>query len=467
VSIDDETARVGPRAEEGRCLLVVADRRAIVWPLPTTGSVVLGRGEDVDLRIEHASVSRKHARVDVGEGLILTDLASANGTRVGGRAVAPNVPVPVEAGAVIELGAVWVVVHDASDAAAATAEAPPASAATTLAPPAAPRDLPALGPDVIVADPAMQRLHQLVEKVAPTRLSVLILGETGSGKEVVADAVHRLSPRAARPLVRLNCAAIPRTLLESELFGHERGAFTGAQNARAGLFEAAHGGTVFLDEIGELPLDVQVTLLRVLEDRKVQRLGGRETRDVDVRFVCATNRDLRAEVERGAFRSDLYYRINGVTLVVPPLRERASEIAPLARRFAERAAAEAGIRTPAIEAAAMRALETWRWPGNVRELRNVIERAVALATGSPIALEHLPSELAGAPPAASSASAPRPAGATPDLRGEIDDLERRRILDALDQCAGNQTRAAALLGMPLRTFVKRLDAYGIARPRKK
>jgi two-component system, NtrC family, response regulator AtoC len=167
VSIDDETAKVGPRAEEGRCLLVVADRRAIVWPLPATGPVVLGRGDDVDLRIEHASVSRKHARPDVGEGLILTDLGSANGTRVGGRAVTPNVPVPVEAGAVIELGAVWVVVHDASDAATSSAEAAPASAAATVAPPAAPRDLPSLGPDVIVADPAMQRLHQLVEKVAP------------------------------------------------------------------------------------------------------------------------------------------------------------------------------------------------------------------------------------------------------------------------------------------------------------
>jgi DNA-binding NtrC family response regulator len=324
---------------------------------------------------------------------------------------------------------------------------------------------------VMVHDGAMQRLHRLVERVAQGTISVLILGETGVGKEVLAETVHRLSPRAERPFLRLNCAALSESLLESELFGHERGAFTGALAAKPGLLETADGGTVFLDEVGEIPLAVQVKLLRVLEERRVTRVGSVKSRAIDVRFVAATNRDLEAEVERGLFRRDLYFRLNGIALTIPPLRERVGEIAQLALGFCAEAARSAGQpRAPELTPPALALLERYSWPGNIRELRNLIERAVLLSGGAPIALGHLPVEkmgatLAPAPlsPFGEEVTAPaRPSG----LRGEIAVLERQRILDALERCAGNQTQAAKLLGVSRRTLVSRLAEYGLPRPRK-
>jgi DNA-binding NtrC family response regulator len=246
---------------------------------------------------------------------------------------------------------------------------------------------------VIIVDPAMRQLYQLVERVAASNISVLILGETGSGKEVVAEAVHRFSPRASAPFLRLNCAALTDTLLESELFGHERGSFTGATQAKPGLLETAQGGTVFLDEIGELPLATQVKLLRVLEERQVLRVGALKARPIDVRFISATNRDLEAETSRGTFRQDLFFRLNGFSLVVPPLRDRNCEISALAHAFAARAARDTGlVAPPAITPEALCRLQRYSWPGNIRELRNVIERAVLLAGGEAIRPEHLPLE---------------------------------------------------------------------------
>jgi DNA-binding NtrC family response regulator len=287
---------------------------------------------------------------------------------------------------------------------------------------------------------------------------VLLLGETGVGKEVLARQLHERSPRARGPFVELNCAALAPSLLEAELFGHEKSAFTGATQARAGLLEAGDGGTVFLDEIGELPMAVQVKLLRVLEDRKVLRIGSRTPRTLDVRFVAATNRDLEAEVARGSFRQDLYFRLNGVAFVIPPLRDRAVEIAPLAERFLA-AASRMLERSPPLRLSreALGYLEHYRWPGNVRELRNVIERAAVLSTTDEIAPADLPGPLTGAALPPAPATAPGPAVA---LTGE-----RRQILYALEQCAGNQTRAAKLLGISLRTLVHRLDKHKIARPR--
>jgi DNA-binding NtrC family response regulator len=331
---------------------------------------------------------------------------------------------------------------------------------------------------------AMSDLRRLAEQIAAGTISVLILGETGSGKEVMAETIHRLSPRRAAPFLRLNCAALTETLLESELFGHERGSFTGANAAKPGLLETADGGTVFLDEVGELAQATQVKLLRVLEERAVLRVGGLKPRAIDVRFVAATNRDLEAEVERGAFRRDLYYRLSAATLVVPPLRERAREIPELARSFVAGASRDAGRDAPpAIAPAALAMLVEYSWPGNIRELRNMMERAVLLCGAGPIEPVHLPVEKMRAtlapggvapamalPVAAVPPPSPPPSPATSErlkdvVKQHVQTLERERIVDALARAAGNQSAAAKLLGMPRRTLVKRLRAYGIPRPR--
>jgi transcriptional regulator with PAS, ATPase and Fis domain len=325
---------------------------------------------------------------------------------------------------------------------------------------------PAEAGPVVVEDPATKRLWELAGRVARSSISVLVLGETGVGKELIAEEIHRRSPRADKPLLRLNCAAIAESLLESELFGHEKGAFTGADRAKPGLLESADGGTVFLDEVGELPAAVQVKLLRVLEDRQVLRVGAVRPRPIDVRFVAATNRDLEAAVAAGAFRSDLFYRLCGITLMVPPLRDRPAEIEPLARALLAQAAASSGRSVPAVSAEALVRLRGYGWPGNIRELRNFMERAALLCGAGPVLAEHLPIEkmsvlLPVAP--ANRAAAARPGG---DLRGETDDLEHRRILEALEQSGGNQKKAAQLLGIPRSTLLRRLEQFDIPRPRK-
>ena len=370
---------------------------------------------------------------------------------------------------------------------------------------------------VVVEDGAMQNIYRLIDRVAPSNISVLILGETGVGKEVVAQAVHDRSNRSAKAFLRLNCAALSESLLESELFGHERGAFTGAVQAKPGLLETAEGGTVFLDEVGELPMSTQVKLLRIIEERQVLRVGSLQPRKIDVRFVSATNRDLEAEIGKGSYRKDLFYRLNGISLVIPPLRERAIEIAVLATSFGARALSEFGTPgLPVFDDDAMNLLRTYYWPGNIRELRNVVERAVLLSGGHKIGCEHLPVEklcasLVSPPVEAGLMHAPvstsyMKTSVRPDtgervvhehlpfspsdvgertgsgvavgndtltdgddvggLKGELEGLEKRRILQALEKCGGNQTQAAKLLGMSRRTLVSRLDLYKIARPRK-
>ncbi len=318
---------------------------------------------------------------------------------------------------------------------------------------------------IVVASPKIQKLHELAQRVARSDISVLLLGETGVGKEIFAEQIHKHSARASKPFLRLNCAALSESLIESELFGHEKGAFTGAVRQKLGLLESANGGTVFLDEIGELPTSMQVKLLRVLERREVMRVGDLTPRPVDVRFVAATNRDLELESERGNFRQDLYFRLNGISLVIPPLRERVEEIAPMAKAFIARAADAAHVAPPELSPEALALLEAYHWPGNIRELRNVIDRAVLLCGEDVIRPEHLPVEkltarVIGVP-------ARPPAGPTaPPAELGAEAAEKQRILDALAACGGNQTLAAKQLGMARRTLISRLEKYGIARPRK-
>jgi len=465
------TAKVPERGERIRpgepFLRIFGEGISMVYPLPRSGSLVIGRGKTADLRIDDASISRQHATLHVGTSLELEDLESANGTWVGHTRLVPRERMAVHPGDVIELGTVMIVIQPGDSASAPRRMLPEPPA--WLRPEEEPSLPKGARASVVVVDPAMQQLYRLVERVAASDISVLLLGETGSGKEVMAEAIHSRSPRASKPLLRLNCAALSESLLESELFGHEKGAFTGADKSKPGLLETAEGGTVFLDEIGEMPAPLQAKLLRVLEERMVTRVGGLRPKPIDVRFISATHRDLGAESSRGRFRQDLFFRLNGISLVIPPLRERPSEIEALARAFLAAGLAP-GAPEPTLSPAAVAALKAHPWPGNVRELRNVMGRAMVLSGGGTIEPEHLNLEpprpaprLEPAPAAAPSQAAAMPEG---PLSQAIDALEKQRILDALERCAGNQSRAAKMLGISRGTLLARLDAFGIPRPRK-
>jgi two-component system response regulator AtoC len=321
--------------------------------------------------------------------------------------------------------------------------------------PAPPAPVPA---GIVIGDPRMQQLHREIERAAHSNINVLLLGETGVGKEVLARALHQKSRRHARPFLALNCAALSESLLESELFGHEKGAFTNAAQARAGLLEGANGGSVFLDEIGDMPSVIQAKLLRVLEERKVMRVGGRVNHDIDVRFISATNKPLELEVERGSFRTDLYYRINGLSLWVPPLRERRTEIAQLAQAFIARARAEhGGSATLALSPAALDLLLAHDWPGNIRELKNEIERAVVLADGDTLEAAHFSTRLSHRSKAVPSA----PFG----VKAESREGKRQCLIEALAESGGNQTVAARRLGISRRALVYWLTDFGLRPPR--
>jgi two-component system response regulator AtoC len=341
------------------------------------------------------------------------------------------------------------------------------------------KESPAPVEGVVVEDPRMRRVYGLAQSAARGGISVLILGENGVGKDVMAREVHRLSPRAKAPFVTINCAAMPEALLESELFGHEKNAFTGAAAAKPGLLETAPGGTVFLDEIGEMPASMQAKLLRVIETREVQPIGALKPRAINVRFIAATNRNLEADIGAGKFRQDLYYRLNGITLNIPPLRERRSEILPLVRSFLAQFARESERTPPDVSPDAARLLESYPWPGNIREVRNVVERALLLCEGHEILPEHLPIETMAANSISFAAAQPPlppmapvfPSAGPADMgrptmpMGAVED-ERDRILRVLAECAGSQTRAAKVLGIARSTLIARLDEYGVPRPRK-
>lgn len=327
------------------------------------------------------------------------------------------------------------------------------------------------GHEILVADPAMRRMYELLERLGPSLLPVLIQGETGSGKEIAAAVLHDSSARRGHRMLAINCAALPESLAESELFGHERGAFSGAHTQKAGLLESAPGGTVFLDEIAELPLSIQAKLLRTLETRRVVRLGETKERPIDIRLVAATHRNLETEVKAGRFRQDLYFRLCAAVVYLPPLRQRTVEIPMLARLFLRAARQRLGRSPLSISDHAMALLMAHPWPGNVRELQNDMEFLAAVVQDETVEYWHLPPKLGGPPPESdpakeageiSASGVSPPVTAFRPLDVEVRDLERTRILEALTRTGGVQIRAAELLGMPRRTFFAKIKQYGIS-----
>ena len=469
-------------------LLVQERHQRRVFRLPESGTVTIGRGAHCDLRLDDDSVSRQHACLYL-PSLEIEDLGSRNGTwlvdggpnmgltTLNGRLserlsreesrLAPHVRSHFEPGALLKFGGVACQLQRG------------APAIRTL-------PVPAMSGDdtPVLQDPEMVELYALAERVAGTALPLLILGETGVGKDVLAARVHAVSPRKKGPFVRVNCGALSESLLESELFGHMRGAFTGANDAKAGLFEVGNGGTVFLDEIGELPLRTQVKLLHVLETGQVTRVGSTKAQRIDVRFVSATNRELARDVLAGTFRKDLYFRINTLCLKINPLRARKGDIMPLVRHFLHRSCASMGVTEPEVSAEAVQHLESYGWPGNVRELKNAVERARLLCGNGPLKPEHFPTERELLNPvpnltdAWSDDDAPTkvrrhsiesgliPTGAA--ATGPVATLpeDHSALIEALNACGGNQTRAAEMLGISRRTLVNRLNEFNLPRPRK-
>jgi transcriptional regulator with GAF, ATPase, and Fis domain len=401
--------------------------------------VVIGRSEDCDVSIAHPALSRRHAELCISPRVSVQDLGSTNGTSVARETHRGGPAIPLGLRESFSIGPFSFLLLP---------ERPPAEAPARFAAAA-----------LVIDDPTIAGVPPVVGDVAASEANVLVLGETGVGKELLADTVHRLSKRPG-PLLRLNCTTLSESLLESELFGHERGAFTGATTAKPGLLEAARRGTVFLDEIGDLPMALQPKLLRAVEAGEILRVGGLTPTRIDVRFVAATNRDLIGDVGSGRFRADLYYRLDGVTLRIPPLRERRAMIVPLALSFL---AARGASATPAY----FDALAAHHWPGNVRELKAVVERSVLFARGRDLEPAHLVLAARSERGAAVAAPAEAAAPVAPP-RSELtpeETADRDRIVAALDACAGNQTRAAKQLGVARSTLTAKLARYRIRRPR--
>ena len=416
--MDPKTLPLSSRGD--RLELVVCEGSSVRRvPLTETKIVTIGRDESSTIQLSSRSASRRHARIWRGPPVVIQDVGSVNPTMVNGTKLTPDVMVKIDDDAIIVIGDVQILLRPAHDDAASRNP-----------------------------EPSMERVWKLVELAAPSDISILILGETGVGKEVVARKIHAMSPRASQPLLAINCAALHESTLESELFGHEKGAFTGATAAKVGLLEAANGSTVLLDEVGELPLAAQAKLLRALDAREIVPLGAVKPRPIDVRVIAVTHRDLTAMVEEKTFREDLYFRLDGLTIHVPPLRDRQGEIAELAAEFVPSGTA--------VGPDVIAALLSYEWPGNVRELKKVMERASVLAAGGVIGAEHVQFKR-------SADKADEPRRSAPDLRAEREQAERRAIEQALEQTDGNQTRAAALLGVSRRTLVERLGRFGIRR----
>jgi transcriptional regulator with PAS, ATPase and Fis domain len=450
-------------------LVVNTGRKSEVFAVDGVTVVAIGRDVENTIRVDDPSVSRLHLKLHPAGNMVeVEDLGSANGTLLVRGAVGmdeeetgpgtahrlpPHRRLPMRVGDMLRVGPAVISLQARRRSSQSQLKAKGVSSRSK-----------------VLVDPEMKSAYELVARAASSDVSVLLLGETGVGKEVMAETVHQQSRRADGPFLLLNCAALPESLLESELFGHEKGAFTGAHQSKAGLLEATDGGTVFLDEIGELALGTQAKLLRVLEERTLLPVGGTKARRINVRFITATNRDLAREARAGRFRSDLYYRISGLVVRIPPLRKRPSEIEPFARQFLRDFSRHLGQPEPFLSPGAIAALAAYAWPGNVRELKNVIERAILIATDGVIAREHVlldPHEIDDGlelvepddPTKVITRPKEEPSGDSQD--------ERQRLIQALEECGGNQTRAAKQLGISRRTLINRIEQWQLPRPKKR
>ncbi|HEY4057803.1 MAG TPA: sigma 54-interacting transcriptional regulator [Kofleriaceae bacterium] len=439
----EATDRFEKEAPFGDRVLLVIDGAALqVAPLPGTGTLSVGRSAKCDVVIDSGSVSRHHANLHIGPDVEIEDIGSSNGTTVDGVKIAPEKNVKLQLGVPFLVGAVTLMVQTRAGTRRETA----------------------------AQSSQLAALEQSAARIAVGKLPVLVVGEIGVGKERFAERVHTMSPRRPGPFVRVNCSAVSESVLEAEMFGTD---------VRAGLLESADGGSVLLSDVDALPAGIQHKLFRVLEDGEVRRMNSAKARAVDLRFVATTSKDLNDMVDGNMFRRDLYFRLAGATFVVPPLRERKDEVIPLAEQFIASAAGPLG-RAFTLSDEAKQWLSSHEWPGNIRELRNACERAVLLATGSEIELHHLtitsdealrrgPQGRRSSPtiPPPMGIKAPSAADMPTQVRATVAELEKQRILEALERCAGNQTRAAEQLGISRRTLINRLDEYGIARPRKR
>lgn len=427
----------------------------------------IGRQSNCDVIINDPQVSREHALILADlHTLRVRDLGSQNGTRLNGRKISNQDFTVIEAGSTLELGSTSIFVRSDSSNPAPQPEVCqredwPDNLTLVHRSPQLPRE-------IVTRDGRMVSLLEAADRAAKSNLSILVTGETGVGKELLATRIHHASPRRNGPFVVVNCAAIPPALLESELFGHERGSFTGADRSKVGLVRAASGGSLLFDEIGELPLMMQAKLLRSVESGEVLAVGASRPTRIDVRFVAATNRDLRQAVAQGVFREDLYHRLAGVSLRIPPLRERPMDIVPLVMMFAKNFAALSSPAAPAVEfsQAALDRLRTHHWSGNARELKNIVEGAILLSRGGVIHADELP--LSEAMPL----SIPQSSTVTFVEQAETGNSapptrdRREEVVRALTNSGGNQAKAAMLLGISRRTLVNWLDAYDLPRPRK-
>ncbi|HET6338012.1 MAG TPA: sigma 54-interacting transcriptional regulator [Polyangiales bacterium] len=452
----NERQSLADAATERSILVVTMDGSCQAFDFGARTSLTIGRAEPADILLSEPSLSRLHAcfrRED--RALRVVDLGSRNGTWVAGQRIQEAV---LAIGSTAQLGRASVSLQLQAATSPRTKTSADVSSVCNV-------------PEQMIRHSrAMLQLHELVQRTAQHRIGVLLFGETGTGKELIAAALHEQGPRRNRPFKVVNCAAIPETLVESVLFGHVKGAFTGATRDQAGAFAQAHGGTVFLDEVGELSRDAQAALLRVLDTHRLCPVGGSLDIEVDVRVIAATHRDLACMTRSGSFRLDLYHRLKGMVLHIPPLRERREEIAPLAKYFLRRAGS-----TLELSRDALACMYAYRWPGNVRELRNLIERAIVVSDGSEICLDDLPSELRDEATDEAQHSDARCAGARRepialdevsasndalDLRASLEQHELALISEALQRSGGNRRTAARLLRLPLRTFERKLQAFG-------